>query len=132
MANYKKIGVLCGCAALFAAAAIVAAVTSAQPEEGVKHFTVEVYSERDSIDRSSDHTSELDYFGQWCREQDFIEYEESTYGIYITAIDGCAENMDEQYWWCLLENGESTMTGADELPISDGSVYRFELKQGWE
>lgn len=132
MANVKKIAVLCGCGVLFAAAAAVAAATAAKPEEGVKSFTVEVYSERDGIDRSGAYTSSHDYFGQWCREQDFIEWQEGGYGIYIIAVDGCAEDIGEQYWWCITENGESVMTGADELPVSDGSVYRLELKQGWE
>lgn len=131
MANKKKIAVLCGCAVLFIAAGVIVAVTRPETEEGAKSFTLEVYSERDGIDRSTEYESDYEYFGQWCREQDFITWQDSDYGIYITAVDGCAEDMNEQYWWCIMENGESSSVGADELPLSDGSVYRLELKQGW-
>lgn len=131
MANVKKIAVLCGCGVLFASAAVVAGLTAAKPEDGTKSFTVEVFSGRDGVDRSQECSSELDYFGQWCREQDFIEWQESGYGIYISAVDGCSEDIDEQYWWCIMVNGESAVSGADELPITDGTVYRLELMQGW-
>lgn len=132
MADVKRIAVLCGCGVMFAAAAVIAAANAPKAEEGQKDFTVEVFSERDGIDRTADYTSDLDYFGQWCREQDFITYEDGSYGIYITAVDGCAENTDEQYWWCITVNGESALTGVDEIPLTDGDIYRLELKHGWE
>ena len=41
------------------------------------------------------------------------------------------EDMDNQYWWCVIVNGESSTVGADEVPLQDGDVYTFTLKQGW-
>ncbi len=131
MANAKRIGILCGCAAVFIAAGVIAAVNLPETSDGEKSFTFEVYSERDGIDRSMDCSTDDEYFGQWCRKQDFIGWEDSSYGIYIKSVDGCAENIEEQYWWCVMENGEASSVGADDLPINDGSVYRLELKQGW-
>ena len=132
MANMRKIAVIGCCAMLVAAAGITAALIKPETAEGEKSFSVQVSSQRDGIERTQEYSSEHEYFGQWCREQDFITWEESTYGLYSTAVDGCSENIDEQYWWCLMVDGESAMTGADELPINDGSTYRFELMQGWE
>lgn len=132
MANVKRIAVISGCAVLFAAAGVVAAFTAPKGTEGSKTFTVEVCSERDSINRSESFSSQQEFFGMWCREQDFITYNESDYGIYITAVDGCSEDIENQYWWCVMENGQSASVGADELPITDGSVYRLELKKGWD
>ncbi len=132
MADKKRIAVLCGCAVLFIAAGAAALLTAPKTNDGSKTFTVEISSLRDGIERSAEYTSDLDYFGQWCREQEFITYNDDTYGIYITAVDGCTEDIANEYWWCVLENGASTMVGADELPLNDGSVYRLELKQGWQ
>lgn len=39
--------------------------------------------------------------------------------------------MENQYWWCISVNGESSTTGADEIPLMDGDIYNFTLKQGW-
>lgn len=41
------------------------------------------------------------------------------------------EDLDHQYWWCVTVNGEPSPTGADEIPLLDGNVYNFTLKQGW-
>ncbi|MCM1577423.1 MAG: DUF4430 domain-containing protein [Ruminococcus sp.] len=131
MANKTKAAVLIGCGVLFAGAAVLAAVTLPETETGLKDFTVEVYSERDGYSTSDNYSSDLEYFGQWCREQDFIGYSESDYGIYIYSVGGFEEDMDEQYWWCITENGEIAQVGADSLPLNNNSVYRLELKQGW-
>lgn len=130
----KRIGVIACCVVLFGAAGVIVALTSGLTggEEGEKKFTLTVLSERDGINRSEEYSSECKYFGQWCREQDFISYKESSYGIYITAVDGCAEDMGEQYWWCVTVNGESSLTGADEIALESGSVYGLELKKGWD
>lgn len=132
MANKGKIAVLCCCGVLFAGAAVLAVVNAPEAVEGQKNFTVEIYSERDGENSSGQYSSEDEFFGQWCREQDFIGYNESEYGIYIYAVKGYEENIDEQYWWCIMENGEDASVGADSLPLTDGSVYRLELRQGWE
>lgn len=127
----KRYAVIYGCTALFLIAAMIVLLNAPKTSEGGKEFTLTVYSERDGINRTETYTSEYEYFGQWCREQDFITWEDSAYGIYITAVDGCSENMDEQYWWCITVDGESASTGADEIPLTDGGKYGFELKQGW-
>lgn len=131
MANKTKAAVLIGCGVIFAGAAAVVAFTMPETEDGSKDFTLEISSPRDNFSSSEEYSSDCEYFGQWCREQDFIGYNESEYGIYIYSVNGFEENMDEQYWWCITENGESVMVGADSLPLTDGSTYRLELKQGW-
>ncbi|MDE6591915.1 MAG: DUF4430 domain-containing protein [Oscillospiraceae bacterium] len=131
MANKTKAAVLIGCGVLFAGAAAIAAFTVPETADGEKNFTFEVYSERDDFSSSEEYSSDCEYFGQWCREQDFIGYSESEYGIYIHSVNGFEEDMDEQYWWCVMVDGESAALGADFLPITDGSSYRLELKQGW-
>lgn len=131
MANKTKAVVLIGCGVLFAGAAVLAAVTVPETSGGGKSFTLEIYSERDGYSSSSEYSSEYEYFGQWCREQDFIVYNDSEYGMYIVSVNGMAEDSGEQYWWCIMTNGEDASAGADQLPLTSGTDYRLELRQGW-
>lgn len=101
-------------------------------QTGMKEFQVEVVSERDEYSESKTYKSDAEYLGEFLRTLDSCEWQESDYGIYIMGFDGMMEDLDNQYWWCVSVNGESSMTGADEIPLTDGDVYNFTLMQGWE
>lgn len=99
--------------------------------EGMKSFQVEIISERDYYSETTDCKSDAEYLGEFLRTFEGCEWQDSDYGIYITGFDGMQEDMDNQYWWCVIVNGESSTVGADEVPLQDGDVYTFTLKQGW-
>lgn len=100
-------------------------------QEGMKEFQIEVVSERDDYSEIMGCRSDAEYLGEFLRTYEACEWEDSTYGIYIKGFSGMQEDMDNQYWWCVLVNGESAMTGADEIPLADGDTYTFTLMQGW-
>lgn len=97
---------------------------------GEKEFTVEVISERDNFSQTDNYASSDETLGDFLREQEWVEYQDSSYGMYITSVY-YPEDMENQYWWCIIVDGEAATTGADEIPLEDGSVYILELKQGW-
>lgn len=99
--------------------------------EGMKSFQVEIISERDHYSETTDCKSDAEYLGEFLRTFEGCEWQDSDYGIYITGFNGMQEDMDNQYWWCVIVNGESSTVGADEVPLQDGDVYTFTLKQGW-
>ena len=122
--------------AVFAVILLVAgigagALNREQTQDGLKHFSVEIVSERDNYSSAADCESEEEILGGYLRTLEGCEWQESEYGIYITGFEGMKEDMDNQYWWCILINGESATTGADEIPLQEGDTYRFELVQGW-
>ena len=41
------------------------------------------------------------------------------------------EDLTNQYWWSVLVNGESAVTGAEQIVLEDGVTYSFVLMQGW-
>ena len=41
------------------------------------------------------------------------------------------EDLANQYWWSVLVNGESAVTGAEQIVLEDGVTYSFVLMQGW-
>ena len=108
-------------AAVFAVLLVVVGVvagilTHQQTQEGVKHFKVEVTSERDGYSQITECESTEEFLGAYIRTFESCEWEESDYGIYILGFDGMKEDIDNQYWWCVMVNGESATTGADEIP----------------
>lgn len=122
---------------VFAVILVIAAVVAGMlnyraTQSGMKEFQVEVVSDRDGYSQTAEYRSDAEYLGEFLRTMESCEWQESGYGIYITGFDGMQEDLDNQYWWCVLVNGESSMTGADEIPLADGDVYCFTLKQGWQ
>ena len=99
--------------------------------EGMKSFQVEIISERDYYSETTDCKSDAEYLGEFLRTFEGCEWQDSDYGIYITGFNGMQEDMDNQYWWCVIVNGESSTVGAAEVPLQDGDVYTFTVKQGW-
>ncbi len=121
---------------IFAAIVICAAAAAAllnrrETQQGEKEFTVEIVSERDGYESVETCRSSEEYLGQFLRTFEKCQWQESTYGIYILGFSGMEEDTSEQYWWCVLVNGERSTTGADEIPLKDGDVYTFQLQQGW-
>lgn len=132
MNKKQKITLVSVFAAILIIAAIVAgALNYRETQTGKKAFQVEVVSDRDGYSETTEYTSDAEYLGEFLRTMEGCEWQERDYGIYITGFDGMMEDMDNQYWWSVSVNGESSMTGADEIPLTDGDVYNFTLMQGW-
>lgn len=132
MNKKQKITLVSVFAAILVIAAIVAgALNYRETQTGKKAFQVEVVSDRDGYSETTVYTSDAEYLGEFLRIMEGCEWQESDYGIYITGFDGMMEDMDNQYWWSVSVNGESSMTGADEIPLTNGDVYNFTLMQGW-
>lgn len=106
-------------------------LTNQQTHAGMKHFKVEVTSERDNYSEMKDCESEEEFLGAYMRTFAGCEWQDSEYGIYIKGFDGMGEDMENQYWWCVMVNGESTVAGADGIPLQEGDTYSFVLMQGW-
>ncbi len=114
---------------LAAAAAVL--LNRRETQSGEKTFTVEIVSERDGYESEEICKSSEEYLGQFLRTYEKCQWQESTYGIYIMGFSSMEEDTSQQYWWCVLVNGERSTTGADEIPLRDGDVYTFQLQQGW-
>lgn len=132
MNKKQKITLVSVFAAILVIAAIVAgALNYRETQAGKKKFQVEVVSDRDGYSETKEYVSYAEYLGEFLRTMESCEWEERDFGIYITGFDGMMEDTDNQYWWSVSVNGESSMTGADEIPLTDGDVYNFTLMQGW-
>lgn len=121
---------------VFVAILVIAAIAAGilndhAAQAGMKEFQMEVVSERDGYSETMEYKSDAEYLGEFLRTLEGCEWQESDYGIYIIGFNGMQEDMDNQYWWCVSVNGQSSVTGADEIPLMDGDTYNFTLKQGF-
>ncbi len=105
--------------------------TREKPIEGGKQITVQIESERDEYSFEQSYNTDEEYLGNFLDKEGLIGFNESEYGRFITSVQGYESNDDEQSWWSISVNGESAMTGIDEIVIKDGDVYMLELKIGW-
>ena len=105
--------------------------TREKPVEGSKKIIVQIESERDEYSFEQSYNTDEEYLGNFLDKQGLIGFNESEYGRYITSVQGYEANDAEQSWWSISVNGESAMTGIDEIVINDNDVYLLELKIGW-
>lgn len=105
--------------------------TREKPVEGAKSITVQVESERDNYSSEEHYNTDEEFLGNFLDSQGLIGFDTSEYGRFITSVQGYESNTEEQSWWCVLVNGESAVTGVDEIVINDGDTYMLELKTGY-
>lgn len=132
MSKKQKITLVSVFVGILVVAGILAAVLNVRKtQDGTKKFQVEIISERDDYAAVEDCESTEEFLGAFLRTYEPCEWEDSDYGIYVSGFHGMKEDIDNQYWWCVTVNGEESATGADQIPLEEGSKYTFTLKQGW-
>lgn len=60
-----------------------------------------------------------------------IKGSESTYGLFVTEINGRAADDSKQEWWKFTKSGEMLNTGVDSTPITDGDKFEATLATGY-
>ncbi len=99
--------------------------------EGEKSITVQVKAPSQDFTFEETYKTTEEYLGNFLESENLIGFETSQYGRYIKSAKGIEANDAEQSWWCIWVNGESSVTGVDEIVLEDGSTYTLELKIGW-
>ncbi|MCM1132588.1 MAG: DUF4430 domain-containing protein [Ruminococcus flavefaciens] len=132
--NKRLIAIIAGIVILIAVCTglwFIYSSTREEPAEGGKSITLQVEDERDSYSFSETYSTDEQYLGDFLDKEGLIGFDTSEYGRYITSVQGYEAKSDDQSWWSISVNGESAMTGADEIVIADGDVYLLELKIGY-
>ncbi len=118
-------------AVALAAAGILWQVSKPEAQAGGKAVTVEVLSSRDGYEKSFAYETDEDYLGDLLVEEGLVSAQDSDYGRFITAVKDMKADDSQQYWWSIAVDGAMAETGMDDLPLTDGSTYTLELKQGY-
>ena len=99
-------------------------VNRPQGQAGDKTITVEVVHADESSREFTYQTSE-EFLGPVLIEEGLAQGEESTYGLFITTVDG--ETAEGNQWWCITRDGQMVETGADTTPIADGDYFELTM-----
>lgn len=124
---------LIGCGALVAAcllAAVLYIQTRPETTAGAKTIDV-VVVHGDGTQASFQYQTDAQYLGDVLTENGLVEGSESSYGLFITTVDGETADDSLQQWWCVTREGEMLSTGADQTPIADGEQYELTLTEGY-
>ena len=124
---------LIGCGALVVAcllAAVLYIQTRPGTTEGAKAIDV-VVVHGDGSEATFQYQTDAEYLGDVLTENGLVEGTESSYGLFITTVDGETADDSLQQWWCITREGETLSTGADQTPIADGEQYELTLTEGY-
>lgn len=127
----KKTGIVVAVLVLLVAAAVCAsAFLAPKAQQGAKTITVTV-EHLEGEDASYTHSTDQEYLRGAMEEMGIIEGEESTYGMWVTAVDGETADASKEQWWGYSVNGADAVYGVDAQPVTDGDVYAFTLHVGY-
>lgn len=127
-AKTKKLLLIFVC--LLAAAAVIFLLTRPETFAGKKNITVTVIF-ADGSEKVHNVTTKGEYL--YDAIKDFVSGEDSSYGFFITGVDGVEADSSKEEWWCLNDgNGEMLMTGCSETPIKDGESYQIVFTTGYD
>lgn len=71
--------------------------------------------------------TDAEYLRQALEEISLIQGAESSYGFFITTVNGVTADDAKREWWRLSKDGEELVTGVDTTPIQDGERYEITL-----
>ena len=124
---------LIGCGALVLACLLAAVLyIQTRPETAAGGKTIDVVVVHgDGSEADFQYRTDAEYLGEVLTENGLAEGTESTYGLFITTVDGETADDSLQQWWCITRSGEMLSTGADQTPIADGEQYELTLTEGY-
>lgn len=81
---------------------------------------------KDGSEKSFSYHTDAEYLDEVLQSEGLIGGEESSYGLYVTTVDGEEANYDlDRGWWRLTKDGNKWMYGVSETPIADGDQYEW-------
>lgn len=125
MKNKKLIIALVSVIAVIGLLLGVYTATRPDPNAGLKAFTVVVvHSDGNAVEFPCE--SGEDYLGRALVDAGLVEDNQGEYGLYIQEVDGERAVWEENgAFWSIYIGEESATTGADEIVLTDGGVYKL-------
>ena len=125
MKNKKLILALVAVVAVIAIMSGIYIATRPETEEGSKTITVSVVHKDGSVKDFTCHTDE-EYLGPVLLAEKIVEGEMGEFGLYFNTADGeTADYSVDGGWWQVFVGEEAAITGADQIPTTDGGTYKL-------
>ena len=98
--------------------------------EGAKTITLTVINGANEATVYTVHT-DAEYLRGAIEPHGLVGGMESTFGMWVTTVDGITADESKQEWWQLFEGNEQANYGVETLKIKDGGSYTYLLTVGW-
>ena len=102
--------------------------TRPQGVQGEKTVTVTVVHKNGSEKSFTCHTDE-EFLDKVLLAENIVVGEIGEYGLYFQTADG--ETAEGEGWWKIYVGEEAAATGASQIPVTDGAVYKLVYTIGW-
>ena len=127
----KKTGLLAGILVILCiAAGILFHANKPETVTGSKEINV-VVIHADQTENTFTYQTDAEYLADVLLENELVEGDMGSYGLFITTVDNETVDESKQQWWCITKGGERVNSGADTLPIADGDQFEAVLTVGW-
>ena len=100
-------------------------------EEGKKQVTIHVVISKENIDQKFEYTTDHEFFYDLLKEKEGelgASFQTYDFGTMVTGMMNYVADESQQEFFHIAVNGEDATTGPQEIPLKDGDVYKFELK----
>ncbi len=99
-------------------------------QKGAKEVTLEIVVAGKSIDTSYTVNTDTELLFDLLNEvKDKIKFEslDSSFGPMVVGLEGYTANPASEYYHIIV-NGVDAMVGVKDIPVVDGDVYHFEIR----
>lgn len=121
----KRLTAIAAVVALVAIMLCIYTYTRPAASTGSKHISITVIH-KDGEEKSFSYQTDAKYLDEVLQSEGLISGNESSYGLYVTIVDGEEANYDvDRSWWCLTKDGNEWMYGVSETAIADGDKYEW-------
>ncbi len=100
-------------------------------ESGSKEVTIEIFVESENIDKTYTVKTDSEFVYDLLTEEKALvksEFLDSSFGPMLVGMEGYKASDSKNEYYHILVNGEDAMVGVKELPVKDGDVFRFEVR----
>ena len=115
---------------LCVAAGILFHTNKPETVAGEKEINI-IVTHADKTENTFTYQTDAEYLADVLLENELVDGEMGSYGLFITTVDGETVDESNQQWWCITKGGEQVNTGADALPIADGDQFELTLTEGY-
>ena len=127
----RKTGILAAVLiVLCIAAGIVFHTNKPDITAGTKKIDITVIH-ADKTENAFTYQTDAEYLADVLLENNLVEGEMGSYGLFITTVDGETVDESKQQWWCITKGGEQVNSGADALPVADGDQFELTMMEGY-
>lgn len=132
MFKSKKVGIISLIILVVLVAGAYLAYRNFTPKaiEGAKTITIFI-DHMNGEDKTLTVKTDAEYLRSALEQEKLVEGTESTYGLFITSVDGEKADDSKQQWWGYTKSGELVETGADQTVIADGDSFELTLHEGY-